>query len=280
MKKTQRFFALILCVIMLLPILGCGQNKPQPSQTVQESAPAPESSKPSGPVYDTEPPVMESEEEIIDYTKREPAYSIEPLKEPKNGAMTYEEFFSEERFVEMLEDVFIDDIPDEIKNNSNWLFHFEDKSTKPYVVDVGDGYIVPLNWSEIWWYNYDFSEKLLLRRAAEGDILSGLSAYENILVWHERNNTTTTTYRLYLPTMETERIADHILVPLAVTKDYGHTYEGFSTDTFDLYNFFHFGGMMVYCHSDDTFYFVKVKDQMNGWDLWPNLQEMKEKLNG
>ncbi len=43
MKKTQRFFALILCVAMLFSILGCGQNKPQPSQTVQESAPAPES---------------------------------------------------------------------------------------------------------------------------------------------------------------------------------------------------------------------------------------------
>ncbi len=52
MKKTQRFFALILCVIMLFSILGCGQAKPQeskPESTITESSvpeSKPESSTP------------------------------------------------------------------------------------------------------------------------------------------------------------------------------------------------------------------------------------------
>ena len=281
MLIKRKLIPFILCVIMLIPLIGCSEAQQTAIESI--SAPETESSKPYTPVFDTKSPVVESEEEIRDFSNRKQAFSIEPLSEPKNGAMTYEEYFSEERFVQRLEKTFVDNLPDEIKNCSDWKYNFKDIGIEPYVVDTGDGYIVPLNRTEIWWYSYDFSEKQLIRRVAEYDLLGVVYAYNDILIWNEmdatRNYSEYVTYRLYIPTMQTEQIIREHLTPIQVTVDYGKSYLGFSTTTFQLNNFNVGNGIMVYCAIDESFYFVKVEDMINGWDLWPKLQEMKEKLN-
>ncbi len=54
MLRTKKIIAFILCVILLIPLFGCSSAE----STVIESASVPENSKPSAPIFDTEPPTV------------------------------------------------------------------------------------------------------------------------------------------------------------------------------------------------------------------------------